>query len=246
MVIFKSMINDENIIPLDNEIQNAFVLASKTIEYDDIIQKLKSNDDKNKAIYILNLNDLKTQNDTNLFLNHLTGYPNDIREACAFKLNEFLNGNIINNTYKLLVENENAINILANAINDINPSICRLVIKTVKKFNNQTVFQNIITKKSLDIINDETISVIKKGYKINKHIFALYWNLEALANLKLTYNDMLKKLVINCANMDEFYTIREKIAKILVLNPDFKDIEIEDIKLKLKSDPNFYVSRFFN
>ena len=246
MVIFKSMINDENIIPLDNEIQNAFVLASKTIEYDDIIQKLKSNDDKNKAIYILNLKDLKTQDDANLFLNHLTGYPNDIREACAFKLNEFLNGYIKNSTYKLLVENKNALNILSNAINDINPSICRLVIKTLRNLHNQYDFQNIITKKSLEIINDENISVIKKGYKINKHIFALYWNLEALAGLRLTYNDILKKLVIKCANMDEFYTIREKIAKILALNPDFSDFEIEDIKLKLKSDPNFYVSRFFN
>ena len=38
MVIFKSMINDENIILPDNEIQNAFVLASKSFEYNEIIR----------------------------------------------------------------------------------------------------------------------------------------------------------------------------------------------------------------
>ena len=240
------MINDKNIIPFDNEIQNAFYLASKTFEYDDIIQKLKSNDNKNKAIYILNLNDIKTNDDSNLFFNHLVGYPNDIREACAFKLNEFLKGSIENNTYKLLVENENAINILSKAINDINPSICRIVIKTLKKFKKQTEFQNIITKKSLDIINDENILTIKKGYKINKQMFALYWNLEALCNLKLKFNNDLNEVIIKCANMDEFYTIREKIAKIIVSNPQFNFEKIKDIKAKLQYDSNFYVRRFFN
>ena len=66
MVIFKSMINDDNIILSDNEINIAIKLASKTFSYNEVIEKLKSNDDKYKAIYILNLNDLKTKEDANL------------------------------------------------------------------------------------------------------------------------------------------------------------------------------------
>lgn len=248
MVIFKSMINDENIILSDNEIQNAFVLASKSFEYNEIIEKLKSNDDKNKAIYILNLNDLKTQNDANLLLKHLTLYPNDIREACAFKLNEFLNESDKNSqTFCLITNNENAINTLIKSISDINPSICRLVIGTLDKFSFQELLQEKIIKKSLEILLSENLNTIKKGYKINKQMFALYWNLEALSHLKLKFNNDLKELLTKCANMNEFYTIREKVAKIIYNNPKFNaDNDIINIKKKLKLDSCFYVSRFFN
>lgn len=241
------MINDENIILSDNEIINAFVLASKTFVYDEIIQKLKSNDDKNKAIYILNLDSLKTQEDLYLFFSHLTGYPNDIREACAFKLDEFLNRSDKNSqTFSLLTKNDNIINTLIKSISDINPSICRLVIGTLNKFNFQELLQETIIKKSFEIISNENLNTIKKGYKINKQMFALYWNLEALCNLSLEFNEALKKLIIECANMDEFYTIREKVAKILYNNPNFNDNDILTVKNKLKLDHCFYVSRFFN
>ncbi len=248
MVIFKSMINDENIILPDNEIQNAFVLASKSFEYNEIIEKLKSNDDKNKAIYILNLKDLKTQNDANLLFKHLTDYPNDIREACAFKLYEFLNENHKNSqTFFLLANNENAIDKLIKSINDINPSICRLVIGTLDKFSFQKPLQEKIIKKSLEMISSENLYTIKKGYKINKQIFALYWNLEALSHLNLKLNNNLKELLTKCANMNEFYTIREKISKIIYNNTKFNDDnDILYIKNKLKLDSCFYVSRFFN
>ena len=245
MVIFKSMINDENIILSDNEIENAFLLASETFVYDDIIQKLKSNDDKNKAIYILNLDELKTTEDSNLFWTHLTGFPNDIREACAFKLEEFLNENYKNShTFSILTENQNAVDILIKSISDINPSICRLVIGTLNKFNFQKLLQEKITKKSLEILSNDNLNTIKKGYKINKQMFRLYWNLEALCNLNLEFNTDLKELIIKCAHMDEFYTIREKVAKILYNNPSFDDEKILLVKRKLKSDFCFYVSRF--
>lgn len=242
------MINDDNIILSDNEIQNAFVLASKSFNYDEIIEKLKSDEDKNKAIYILNLNDLKNQNDANLLLKHLTDYPNDIREACAFKLDEFLNGCDKNSqTFFLLANNEKAINTLIKSISDINPSICRLVIGTLNKFSFQKLLQDNIIKKSFEIITNENLNKTKKGYKINKQIFALYWNLDALSHLNLILNDVLKELLTKCANMDEFYTIREKISKIIYNNPSFnKDNDIINIKKKLKQDNSFYVSRFFN
>lgn len=248
MVIFKSMINDDNIILSDNEINIAIKLASKTFSYNEVIEKLKSNDDKYKAIYILNLNDLKTKEDANLLWQHLTCYPNDIREACAFKLDEFLCENNKNKAaFSILTENKNATNIILKSITDINPSICRFVIGTLDKFKFQELLQTNIIKKSFEILENENLSETKKGYKINKQMFALYWNLEALSHLDLKLNNDLKELLIKCANMNEFYTIREKISKIIYINSKFNnDNDILNLKKKLKLDSCFYVSRFFN
>lgn len=78
-------------------------------------------------------------------------------------------------------------------------------------------------------------------------MFALYWNLEALSHLDLKLNNDLKELLIKCANMNEFYTIREKISKIIYINSKFNnDNDILNLKKKLKLDSCFYVSRFFN
>ncbi len=244
MIIFKSMVNNKNIILSSNVIEDAFILASKNFEYDEIIEKLKSNDERNKAIYILNLKSLNTFDDAILFLSHLIEHNNDIREACAFIIEKFVNDDLNGNSHKFITQNKYAINFIQRAINDINPSICRLIISILNKFDDQYYLQNLIVKNSFEIINNFNASDIKKGYKINKQLFPLYWNLEAISNLKLTYNYNLQKLLSICANMNDFYTIREKVAKILSHNPQFKNAEISKIKNKLKNDDNFYVSRF--
>ena len=78
-------------------------------------------------------------------------------------------------------------------------------------------------------------------------MFALYWNLEALSHLDLKLNNYLKENLIKSANMNEFYTIREKISKIIYINSKFNnDNDILNLKKKLKLDSCFYVSRFFN
>ena len=47
--------------------------------------------------------------------------------------------------------------------------------------------------------------------------------------------------------MNEFYTIREKISKIIYINSKFNnDNDILNLKKKLKLDSCFFVSRFFN
>ena len=146
-----------------------------------------------------------------------------------------------------MTENENATNIILKSITDINPSICRFVIGTLDKFKFQELLQTNIIKKSFEILENENLSETKKGYKINKQMFALYWNLEALSHLDLKLNNDLKELLIKCANMNEFYTIREKISKIIYINSKFNnDNDILNLKKKLKLDSCFYVSRFFN
>ena len=77
-----------------------------------------------------------------------------------------------------------------------------------------------------------------KKYVINKQLFKLYWCLEAL---KLFVNELpIKTLkpILERASEEREYTIREKVAQIVIL---LDDECLQDLKLKLQNDENYYV-----
>ena len=81
-----------------------------------------------------------------------------------------------------------------------------------------------------------------KKYVINKQLFKLYWSLEAL---KLFSNDIsVERLlsILERAAEEKEYTIREKVAQILV---QLNDSKYEALKSKLVNDENYYVKQVF-
>ena len=79
-------------------------------------------------------------------------------------------------------------------------------------------------------------------YKVNKEVFKLYWCLETVYEFAESMDfDTLKNIILLSKDIDE-YTIREKAAKILTKN--FKDTDLENARLALKNDKNYYVRRF--
>ena len=64
----------------------------------------------------------------------------------------------------------------------------------------------------------------------------MYWCLEALTTFYVYVNkDVLYEILAKCAEQTE-YTIREKVAKIIINSSDF-----DTIKQKLLNDENYYV-----
>ena len=81
-----------------------------------------------------------------------------------------------------------------------------------------------------------------KKYVINKQLFKLYWCLEALKLFvdKIDCQKLLK--ILERASKEKEYTIREKIAQILLLT---NNTVFEQLKNTLKSDENYYVREVF-
>jgi HEAT repeat protein len=137
---------------------------------------------------------------------------------------------------------------MAAASIDINSNICRLVIDSVsiiKTFDEN--FSRIYLQKILSFLYSAYEELDKfifrdKKYVINKQLFKLYWCLESLKLFvnKIDNNTLFK--VLNRAVNEKEYTIREKVAQILIL---IKDDEFIELKEKLKCDENYYVRTVF-
>jgi hypothetical protein len=225
---------------LDTNFECAFKMSQKTFSHYDLIDMLNSGNIPQKQIAALKLQKLTNQHDAEILINNLTGCDGKIREAVALKINQMLP----EYTLHFISYPE----IMAAASIDINSNICRLVIDSVsiiKTFDEN--FSRIYLQKILSFLYSAYEELDKfifrdKKYVINKQLFKLYWCLESLKLfVNEIDNDTLFK-ILNRAAKEKEYTIREKVAQILILTNEDKFIELKE---QLKCDENYYVRTVF-
>ena len=177
----------------------------------------------------------------NILLSNLTGCDGKIREAVALKVNT-----ILSDSSKIHFFFDYP-DIFADATIDINANICRLVIDSVDMLKISQDFSDIYINKIINFTNEALIELDNfifkdKKYVINKQLFKLYWTLEAI---KLFSNKIPTEVlfpILEKAAKEREYTIREKVAQILI---NLNDSIYNEIKNSLKQDENYYVKLVF-
>ena len=225
-----------NLKDFDTNSQAACYLSGLNLPYKTLLALLKTNDFHLKHFALINLNSIDDQGMDLLFLN-LTGQDGKIRECASSKIKDFISDNPKLSSYL-----EKHSDITAQCLNDINPQVCRNMVDALRYINNNDLFIEKVLKKINSIMNEVDITNAVKSYKFNKQIFNLYWNLYALENIlhKQMKNPRQIFSLINTASKAGNYTIRERIAKI-VLKMDSLGFDMVEYKKELSQDENFYV-----
>lgn len=228
---------------LDENFTQALKLYEEKYTHEELIELLKNGNIVQKQIAVLRLETITSKDDAKVLVDNLTGQDGKIREAVSLRLNEFMS----NKDYlQFFIDNDNY-DVFLKAIIDINANICRNVISAISNLQNDSNFCEHFCK-NLTLLTFDLLDKIKDfdfqdgKYKVNKEVFKLYWCLETIYNFydKMNFED-LKKIILISKNIEE-YTIREKAAKILTKN--FEDSELQQAKLELQNDKNYYVRRF--
>lgn len=228
----------------ENDFNTAIKLSSEKKDYPSLIKLLQSNKIVEKQIAILNLNEIKSNNDAKILVSNLVGQDGKIREAVAFKINEL--SKTLN--YLNFLDDEHLYLTYIQGIMDINGNVCRQIVDFVNILSSNEQFREYICKKLPEMINKiwdqiEELDLSSKQYVVSKRNFQLYWCLEALYNFAKDVDfNQLKVILQNTGGFYD-YTIREKAAKILTKlnNPD-----LNSLKDKLKNDENYYVRRYLS
>ena len=230
---------------LDTNYKIACKMSECELNHDELLDLLQNGNIPEKQIAALRLDYVNTSEELSVLLNNLTGCDGKIREAVALKMYNFLaNESQFRN---LFFEKEmmSFVAILADATIDINANVCRLVVDSLSLIRGNSCFDKIYVEKVLNYIEEayvdlDNIVFRDRKYTVNKILFKLYWCLEAL---KLYVNDVdrnsLSEILLRASEVSE-YTIREKVAQILVNIDGF-----EELKNKLKNDENYYVRYVF-
>ena len=229
---------------LDEIFEIALKMSERDFSHEELIKLLETGNIPQKQIAALKLKNLTSQKDAQILLNNLTGCDGKIREAVALKINRFI---YENSDYLIWFSNAE---LFANATIDINANICRLVLSSVEKLKLSENFSKIYLDKILVFINEafeelDNFIFRDKKYVINKQLFKLYWCLEAL---KLFANDVDEDLmykILTRASKEKEYTIREKVAQILVCITQPTE-KYHSLISELKNDENYYVRCAFN
>lgn len=230
-------------IDLDTNFQEACEMSEREFSHIELIELLKNGNIPQKQIAALKLDCVLNQEEADILINNLTGCDGKIREAVALKINNLLHFDKNLSLY-FYPHSE----IFADATIDINANICRLVVDSVEVLKVDKIFTEKYLSKLLTFIDEafkELDSFIfrDKKYVINKQLFKLYWCLEAL-KLFVDVIETEKLLqILERASKEKEYTIREKVAQILVLM-DIK--EFASLKNILQSDENYYVREVFH
>ena len=228
---------------LDQNFINALNFYQTEYTHDELIEMLKNGNIVQKQISALKLDTINSTEDAQVLLSNLTGQDGKIREAVSLKLAEFM----ADENYLKYFEPSQNVKIFLDAVIDINGNICRNVINALANLKDNNNFCNVFCAKLTDLTLKLTEIVEKFDfqdgkYKVNKEAFKLYWCLETIYVFwnKIDLNE-LKEIIQRGSNIGE-YTIREKCAKILT--HDFMDKDLDNIRLKLKNDSNYYVRRY--
>lgn len=228
---------------LDENFNNALELIQQDFTHTEIIQMLQNGNIVEIQLAALRLDTIISKEDADILISNLTGQDGKIREAVSLRINEFMS------TPELLqfFENTQSYDIFLEAIIDINANICRNIISAISNLKNNPnfclYFTQKLSKKTLNLLDNIKDFDFQDGkYKVNKEVFKLYWCLETVYEFAESMDfDTLKNIILLSKDIDE-YTIREKAAKILTKN--FKDTDLENARLALKNDKNYYVRRF--
>ena len=219
----------------DCDFNKALSLIDMSFSEEQLAEMLLSDNDVEKQIAVLSVENLSSFDISEKLVKNLVGQDGKIREAVAFKINEF-SSDLESVKY---LKSEYIYNILFEGLMDIDGNVCRNIVT----MQNMDEFWQYIPEKLIQRTN-ETILKIKeldaehRQYVISKRNFQLYWCLEALWNV-LEYIDIEKceEIFRVCAEFED-YTIREKVAKLL---SKLNDDKFSDIVEKLSNDENFYV-----
>jgi len=205
--------------------------------YDDLIKLLTSENIKEKHFAVLELEEIRAQQDAKLLVSNLVGQDGKIREAVAFKVNELLK----NPNYAKFFISEDIFVVLIQGIMDINGNVCRHICSLECEEFNQYLCENLPAEINKILARISELEADEKQYVISKRNFQLYWCLEALYNIiKIIEFDKTKDILLKTGEFND-YTIREKTAKILT---KLDNSELAELKEKLKNDENYYVRRY--
>ena len=227
---------------LDTNFQLACNLSEQDFTHSEIIEMLKNGNIPEKQIAALKLEKIENLEDAKILISNLTGCDGKIREAVALKISNLLNAAPSLSKFFFYPE------IFADATIDINGNICRLVLNSIKILKSDKNFTEKYLSKILKFIDEaykelDNFIFRDKKYVINKQLFKLYWCLEAL---KLFVEEIDKEkllYILERASKEKEYTIREKVAQILVFCDDKR---FEQLKKLLEADENYYVREVFN
>lgn len=219
----------------DNSLEPSFRGKYKK---EDLINFLQNGNDKQKHYAVLELDDIMSFEEAQILVSNLVGQDGKIREAVSFKINQFMQNELISPYFN----SELLFPVMLEGIMDINGNVCRNIVNANWSSElKQYLCENLPKRISEILFNISELEKDEKQYKISKRNFQLYWSLEALYlcldKIELT---SVKDIIYACAEFQD-YTIREKIAKI-VSETEF--LEFDELKKKLANDENYYVRRF--
>lgn len=230
-------------------IEMACALCERDFSHEQITEILKGSNDIEKQICLLKLETLKTPEEADLLVFHLTNQHGIIREVCASKINELIRDSKLTRFF----QTEKIFDTILNAIIDMNPNICRQIIEILPYIKNKDSFFEKLYERAIEVIQDaSTMNIRNKGYIYSKKVFKIFWYLEAVSTLGYFEKNQEKKLselLLKAAAFKD-YTIREKAAKILsqiiVENKSLEDSsELSQLEIVLSEDENYFVRRFF-
>lgn len=227
----------------DKDFITACNLTEQSFSHEDLIEMLRNGGIPEKQFAALNLDCINDEKEGKILVDNLTGCDGKIREATALKINQLLKSGAESVSQYIYTYPE----VFANASVDINANICRLVIDSVSILKKEKQFAQVYLDIIINFIDECFTEIDKfifrdKKYVINKQLFKLYWCLESL---KLFTEDIPANILLKIlerASLEKEYTIREKVAQVLVLA---KNNVFNPLINKLKNDDNYYVRTVF-
>ena len=227
---------------LDTNFELACDLAEKDFTHNELLKLLSDGNIPEKQIAAWTFDYVENDMDAQVLVANLTGCDGKIREAVALKINTLLHSD--KNLIKYFIYPE----VFANASIDINGNICRLVADSVQILKQNDDFSKRYLGRIIEFTNEsfkelDNFIFRDKKYVINKQLFKLYWCLENIRTFIdiIPTNDLTN--ILSRALNEKEYTIREKVAQILVCFDKNKFIEFRNI---LKNDENYYVKTIIN
>ncbi len=218
--------------------EKACALCEKPFSHEEIINIIKGNNDLEKQICILRLEEIHSEQEAHLLIDNLTNQHGIIREAIAFKINEFMQ----NKNFNTFFQSKKAMDIILDAVIDMNPNICRQIIEILPFIIDKEYIFTSLYSRTMSVINEaKTMNRRNRGYIYSKKIFKLFWYMESIAVLGYFSNTGAIKEIIEQTCHFEDYTIREKCAKIIAHSG--REIELSKYKNILLNDENFFVRR---
>ncbi len=216
-------------------LSQAIMHCDRELTHDEIISVLNGDDDIEKQLRLIELNQILSQAEADVLVYNLTQHSGPVRETAAYKISEL----IANKQYSKYFQTQKIMNTFVKAITDINPSVSRSAVEIIRFVENSQYIYDCIVDELKITISQLDIDVKNRSYVQNKKNFNLYWNLEALINiydLVVADEELFNILKITAQSND--YTIREKTAKSAKIYGFNEIVEI------LKDDTNIYVRKY--
>lgn len=222
--------NDYEVLYDADKVCEAYNLSVKNFLREEIFDLLKSENDIEVQIGLINLQEIKSEKEAEFLLTFLTNNPGPVRELCSEKIKEFF---LKAETKQYFAEDTS--DILIKGLCDVIPAVAGNIAKIIHILPNKNNTFDKLVSCAFEKVNG--FKAETDPHEKNRLKFALYRILEALFYFSDIVSDDFKRLLEICAD-DENYTIREKTAKIISRYPQF--IELNK---KLSKDDCFYVRK---